>query len=88
MEKGNSKRGRMDDENVEASSPRERYDKFQCRVGRGKANDLHVFQAGLADGGEDVIFCNLLLTLGIDDPERGSALHGFRYFGQSGEIFF
>src|SRR5258708_40004041 len=52
--------------------------KLECRVCCRKADDLHVFQSCFASRGEHVIFRNVFPPLGIDNPERGSALQRFR----------
>ncbi len=60
---------------VEVSSLGERNNELQCRVGGGEADNFHVLQATLAAGGENIVFCDVLLPFGIDDPESSRALH-------------
>ena len=54
---------------------------------RRKADDFHVFQSGFAASGENVVFGDVLLAFGINDPKRGCAFHRFGDFWQSAEIF-
>src|SRR5882762_8568012 len=61
-------------------------DEFQTRVRRRKTDDFHVFQTGLAAGGEYVVFRDVFLALGIDDPKGSRTLHGFRDFGETTKV--
>ena len=42
-------------------------------MGWRKTDDFDVLQAGFAAGGEDVVFGDLFLAFGVDDPEGGCA---------------
>src|SRR5580700_4594612 len=56
----------------------ERDDKLQSGMRRREGDNLHILQTRFSSGGDHVVLCNALLTFGINDPERGGALHGFR----------
>lgn len=62
--------------------------KLECRVRGGEADDFYVLEPGLAARGKDIVFRDVLLALGIDDPESGSTRKGFCDFGQIGEVVF
>lgn len=49
----------------------ERDDELEGGVRGRKADDFHIFQAGLAASGKDIVFRNVFLSLGINDPESG-----------------
>src|SRR5260370_4325721 len=70
-----------------ALSPGERDNELQCRVSGGEADNFHVLQAKLAAGSENIVFCDVLLPFGIDDPESSRALHCLRDFRQDSEVF-
>jgi hypothetical protein len=59
-------------------------DKFQGGVGGGETDNLYVFQAGLADGGDYFVFGDFGFSFGVDDPEGGGAFDGSGCFGDLG----
>jgi hypothetical protein len=57
-------------------------------VGAGEADDFYVLEPGLAARGKDMVFRDVLLALGIDDPESGSTRKSFCDSRQIGEVVF
>ena len=65
---------------LRALATRKRNDKLECRVGGREADDFYVLEPGFAARGKDIVFRDVRLALGIDDPESGGAGKGFGDF--------